>query len=83
MTKTKSIPTTPVAPVSAPTKRAQLIALLQGEGGTTLDIMATTLGWLPHTTRAALTGLRKSGHQLISEIVEGQRRYRIVAETEA
>lgn len=31
-------------------------------GGASLDELAGATGWLPHTTRAALTGLRKKGH---------------------
>lgn len=62
--------------VKGPTKQAQLIALLQGQAASTTDL-ATALGWLPHTTRAALTGLRKKGHAVISEKVDGETRYRI------
>ena len=54
-----------------------VIGLLQRPGGATLDEMATATGWLPHTTRAALTGLRKKGHQLTSEKTDGMRRHRI------
>ena len=35
--------------------------LLRREGGATIDQLADAMGWLPHTTRAALTGLRKRG----------------------
>ena len=36
--------------------------------------------WLPHTTRAALTGLKKKGHAVTSDKVEGRVRiYRVVA----
>jgi hypothetical protein len=34
--------------------------LLRGEGAT-LDALVEATRWLPHTTRAALTGLRKRG----------------------
>jgi len=44
------------------TKIAQVIALLQRGDGATLDELVTVTGWLPHTTRAALTGLRKRGY---------------------
>ena len=54
-----------------------VIGLLQRPGGATLDDMVTATGLLPHTTRAALTGLKKKGHQLISEKADGVRRYRI------
>ena len=54
-----------------------VIGLLQRLGGATLDEMIAATGWLPHTTRAALTGLKKKGHQLTSEKTDGVRRYRI------
>jgi hypothetical protein len=43
------------------TKLAQVVELLQRDDGATLDELITSTGWLPHTTRAALTGLRKRG----------------------
>jgi hypothetical protein len=48
----------------AGSKSAAVIALLQREGGATLIEMVEATGWLPHTTRAALTGLRKKGHTI-------------------
>jgi hypothetical protein len=43
------------------TKKAQVIELLQQEGGASINDIVVLTGWLPHTTRAALTGLRKTG----------------------
>ena len=43
-------------------KSAAVVALLERENGATLAELITSTGWLPHTTRAALTGLRKKGH---------------------
>ena len=40
-------------------------------------------GWLPHTTRAILTGLRKKGLQVEKLKVDGVTRYRITAEPAA
>ncbi|HEX8414035.1 MAG TPA: DUF3489 domain-containing protein [Sphingomicrobium sp.] len=46
---------------SAGSKTAKVVTLLEQEAGATLyELMAVT-GWLPHTTRAALTGIRKRG----------------------
>jgi Protein of unknown function (DUF3489) len=46
----------------AGSKQAVVLDLLRrGEGATLEDLMAAT-GWLPHTTRAALTGFRKRGY---------------------
>lgn len=47
-----------------PTKTAMVIDLLSRAEGATLDDLVRATGWLPHTTRAALTGLRKMGHQI-------------------
>lgn len=35
--------------------------MLSKKEGASLDDMIAATGWLPHTTRAALTGLRKRG----------------------
>lgn len=47
-----------------PTKTDRVLALLQREEGATLEEMTSATGWLPHTTRAAMTGLRKKGHAI-------------------
>ena len=62
-----------------PSKQAQLIALLLHDAGATLDQMITVTGWLPHTTRAALTGLKKKGYAISSDKVDDVRTYRAVA----
>ena len=54
-----------------------VIGLVRRTGGATIDEMVSATDWLPHTTRAALTGLKKKGHQLTSEKADGVRRYRI------
>lgn len=58
------------------TKQAQLIAMLVHDDGATLNQMVAATGWLPHTTRAALTGLRKRGYVVTSDKVDGVRSYR-------
>jgi len=60
-------------PGTAPrvTKRALLIDLLKRDGGASLDEMIVATGWLPHTTRAAMTGLRKAGMDVVSDKIEG------------
>ena len=42
--------------------------------------MVEATGWLPHTTRAALTGLRKKGHAIAKGSRENATCYRIAAE---
>ena len=54
----------PIHP-SAPrggSKLARVIALLERDHGATIEELIATTGWLAHTTRAALTGLRKRGY---------------------
>ena len=50
--------------VRGQTKKARLINMLSRKGGGTISTVSATLGWQPHTTRAAITGLRKAGHQI-------------------
>jgi hypothetical protein len=52
---------TPTSPRGG-TKIAQVVELLQRDDGATLTELVAATGWLPHTMRAALTGLRKRGY---------------------
>jgi hypothetical protein len=45
----------------AGSKQALLVAMLTKDKGATLHALVEATGWLPHTTRAAITGLRKRG----------------------
>jgi hypothetical protein len=63
-----SVAATPAATTAADanppregTKIAKVLGLLRRNEGATLAEMIAATGWLPHTTRAALTGLRKRG----------------------
>jgi biotin operon repressor len=42
-------------------KRDRLIELLAADTGATIEILTQELGWLAHTVRAAISGLRKRG----------------------
>lgn len=66
------------APPRTGTKAALVINLLARKSGATLDDLTAATGWLPHTVRAALTGLRKKGRSITSEKVDGVRAWRIV-----
>ena len=55
-------PLPPASPQPRSVKSATDVDLLQREGGATLAELIAATGWLPHTIRAALTGLRKKGH---------------------
>lgn len=64
-----------------PTKKAAIGALLRQSDGTTLAAMMKATGWLAHSVRATLTGLRKAGHEIVrSKDGQGASRYRVVAE---
>jgi hypothetical protein len=54
----------------AGSKLARVIDLLQRSDGATISGMTEATGWLPHTTRAALTGLRKRGYAVARERVD-------------
>ena len=79
-----STPTPSTPTPSAPAARAQreprpnskiaaVIAILTRPGGATLAEMIAATGWLPHTTRAALTGLRKRGYNIAIDRSDRQR----------
>lgn len=58
----KGVEDTPAPTAAKTTKLALVLSLLRREQGATLAELVDATGWLPHTTRAALTGLRKKGH---------------------
>jgi hypothetical protein len=51
--------------------------LYREEGATLAELIAAT-GWLPHTTRAALTGLKKKSHVIEKSKRDDVTCYRIV-----
>ena len=64
------------------TKKAQLIQMLNRKAGADVATISSKLGWQSHTTRAALTGLRKAGFEISAE-KQGQGEplsYRITAQ---
>lgn len=70
-------PTAVAAPRDG-SKLALVIELLERADGATIVDLTQATGWLPHTTRAALTGLRKRGYAGIRErIGAGDSIYRI------
>lgn len=75
----------PSKPVPRQTKKARLIGMLKRQDGSTIAAISEAIGWQPHTTRAAITGLRKSGHHLDTGKPEKGRAgliYRIVTDSE-
>ena len=76
----KASPGTEHSPAnSLPTKSQQVIDLLRRGGGATLEEMAALAQWLPHSTRAFMTGLRKKGYVIESTKIGIVRRYQIVS----
>ena len=74
--------TTSQAPRSG-SKIANVIELLGGDSGVTISELIEATGWLPHTTRAALTGLRKRGYSIALDRSDRERGavYRIEAQS--
>lgn len=72
MTKAKT-PTKPVSKIST------VADLLRREGGATLAELVAATGWQPHTTRAALTGLRKKGHKIERGTRDGSTTWSVAA----
>lgn len=76
---------TPLAEVEAETakpasKSSLILAMLERPEGATIAQIVDATSWLPHTTRAALTGLKKKGNQVTSEKADGEERvYRVAA----
>lgn len=58
-------------------KSALVVGLLSREHGATIDELTAATGWLPHTTRAALTGLRKKGHAIARISRDGKACYNV------
>jgi hypothetical protein len=67
------------APEATPrtSKINAVIVLLSRSDGATLPELIAATAWLPHTTRAALTGLRKKGHEIGRSKRDGATCYRI------
>ena len=68
-----------VPPMRPGTKQALVVDLLRSDAGASLGELAGATGWLPHTMRAALTGLRKRGFAIAMDKADRATRYRIAA----
>ena len=73
-------PACPSAPRGG-SKLARVLALLERDHGATIEELIAATGWLAHTTRAALTGLRKRGYAVAIDRSDDKRGsfYRIPA----
>ncbi len=61
------------------TKSASVIAMLETKNGATVTEMAASTGWQHHSVRGFLSGTikKKLGREIASELVDGERRYKI------
>src|SRR5690349_14009207 len=58
----------PASARSAPlSKKAAIIALLERPNGAAISDLTKETGWQEHSVRAALTGLRKQGKELVRD----------------
>lgn len=77
------VETTARQPSNSPTgKLGLLLTSLTQKGGTTIDTLTNLTGWLPHTTRAAMTRLRQRGHNIVLVKQDGHKAYQIVEPAE-
>ncbi len=78
---TRPVPPAPAEPATPRgTKKATITALLQRPNGAGMAELVSVTGWLEHSVRAALTGLRQDGHEISrSKDASGATRYRIAA----
>lgn len=79
--KPRAVPQVPAAPqaaAAAPSKLSRITNLLARPGGATLAELSDATGWQKHSVRGALAGaLKRKGHIVTSEKVDGVRRYRL------
>jgi len=65
------------------TKSATVNRMLRREKGATIAEIETATGWKPHSCRAFLSGIRKTGATLTKEErADGKTAYRLIVETE-
>jgi len=71
---------TEALPVRAPTgKLGQVLQAISNDAGATLTEITGLTGWLPHTARAAVTGLRQRGFPIQLMQADGRKAYCRVA----
>ena len=63
--KAAAVEASPAEAAPRPTKKTAVIALLQRPEGAAISELTAATGWRAHSVRAALTGLRKQGKELV------------------
>ncbi len=66
-----------------PTKQAVILNLLRRAKGASIGDLTSAIGWQAHSVRAALTGLRKRGHDIERSVESGASHYRIIEKRKA
>lgn len=67
MTEQQETTTRERTPRTGSTKARTVHKLLSRPKGATLAEIIDSTGWLPHSARAFMTGLRRKGHDLVRE----------------
>lgn len=70
---------TPQPTVKLSSKIASVTEMLRRQQGATIAELIEATGWQAHTVRAALTGLRKKGHDITRGSRDGMTTYLIEA----
>lgn len=60
------------SPVRPGSKLATVVDLMRAKDGASISRLMAATGWLPHSTRAALTGLRKRGLPIVKTQCKGE-----------
>ena len=64
--------------IKAPSKLDAIETLLKRKNGASIAEMIRATGWQQHSVRGAMSGaLKKRGHTMSSDKIDGTRRYRI------
>jgi Protein of unknown function (DUF3489) len=76
------LPAAEAAPaIGKTTKLDRLLELLVRPDGAAIDELMAATGWQSHSIRGAMAGsLRRKGHEVHSQTVEGKRVYRVKVE---
>ena len=75
----KGVPTTETGTSKQTTKTSAVVSMLERRNGSTLAELAVSTGWQHHSVRGFLSGTvkKKLGREIVTRIVNGERRYSI------